>query len=235
MPRSTEPRWGARSHYELPINSTSPFPTEIERSVSEVFAALGIPQPLDFAAVCQDAASIAAGSQQAIPERRRIRQALIEVGRQLGAFENALDFLPIASRGELGAIDRSDGFDPEWGPEVTVLFEYPRQLKALSSRLRRSESDQLATLRSHATACADTLVRLDDFSQGHLLDGLMGQDLAPGALDPADRDPALWFRMVAQYLRWAAEQEARTLSRKGRDDHPWLHWAVLMVSVPPRR
>jgi hypothetical protein len=127
-------------------------------------------------------------------------------------------------------MDRSDLFDPEWCPEVALLFEYPRQLKALSRRLQRAESDALANLRSHAIACADTLVRLDDFSQGHLLDGLMRQDLAPGVLDPAGQDPALWLRIATQFLRWAAEQEAQSLSRTGRDDHPWLHWAVLMLA-----
>jgi hypothetical protein len=60
MPRSTKPWWGARAHYELEINSTSPLPTEIEWGISKVATELGIPQPLDFAAVCQDAATIAA-------------------------------------------------------------------------------------------------------------------------------------------------------------------------------
>lgn len=230
MPRSSTPNWGATAHYELGLDSTSGVPSEIKQAVTDAMSGTGILKIEDVAQVYFDAITIAGWASQEIPERRRSRQTLTEIAAQLDALIVAIDQVPPTSRGDIGPLQPSHLAESELSPEVTLLLEYPKQLIALDRRLRRAQSEDLQRLRHQAQATAWALEHADDFSQSHLVDAMLEAPWSRSNLHPTDHEPDAWLQATAQCLADRAREKARALSRKGRDDHPWLHGAVEILA-----
>ena len=221
MPRPSTPAWGARGDYDLQIKpKLAPIAT-----FNQLMRNLGAPSRSDVVELAIDFARMKALSERKIPDRRRMRRALIDLSELLTRLERALDHFARSGNPPLPPIERSNQFDETGTWTVTALSEFPRQLRQLSRMLNTSG----ATRGSDLIDCIDKTVllfgKLDDFSESRLLDGLWSSP-GPLNLDPADHSPLGWFTEVARQLRLAADREAVVLGKKGRDANPWLHDAV---------
>lgn len=225
MPRSSKPIWGASASYEVSVTRAMRLAIAKLDIELELFRSQG-----DFDDVCWGAAAIAAWASQEVPEPRRRGSALMTLSTQLQSLIQSIDNLSASTAERIRAFVEAVIGERSWDDPANVAINLPTALFELVRVIRGSEDDSLRSIIDELQSTADLLVLLDDYAQSDLFDALtFPLDAASSDAESGNPDPLADFRVLIAAVDRAANEAAECLSQRGRREHPWLPWAVVLL------